>query len=586
MSTDYTSIRDGLLGTIERLSAETGGDGLKRLGELKEKIVNQEFNMVIMGQFKRGKSTFINALLGAEVLPTAIVPLTSIVTVLRFGENAGAVVHYLENSQEEISLSDIGKFVTEKGNPLNKRGVKYVEAFYPSDYLKEGVRIIDTPGVGSVYKHNTDAAYAYLPYADAGIFVVTADPPLGQSEHQFLKDVRAYVDKLFFVLNKIDTVDEQDLNEAVAFTGDILTRDLARPVEVWPLSAKLAFHAKLTNNSEKLERSRLLIFEDHLERFLHHEKGTVFLDAIISALLRHVTDESMAYKLEREAAKFSLDALKGKIVEFEEQARITEIERDQKTFILEGQIKKLFERLDSDLDQLKKGKITNLVREVEQEFEAKVTQAISSRELEKAMEEFVYGRIIAVFSNFRNQESEKIAGALERIYLDLAQRTNHTIENIVRLASDIFQVELDPFTSVEKLTSKSDFYFFLRNDPDATALIQLGIRSSLPTFVTKGVILKRIRGMAQEIFERHCGRVRYDMIRRTEETSRNFRKSLDEKIDLTIGAIRDAWSRAVAIKDESEVEVSQTVSDLSARLFAVEEIRARLLEYRRGVKML
>ena len=274
------------------------------------------------------------------------------------------------------------------------------------------------------------------------------------------------------------------------------------------------------------------------------------------------------------------------IVEFEEQARITEIERDQKTFILEGQIKKLFERLDSDLDQLKKGKITNLVREVEQEFEAKVTQAISSRELEKAMEEFVYGRIIAIFSNFRNQESEKIATVLERIYLDLAQRTNHTIENIVRLASDIFQVQLDPFTSVEKLTSKSDFYFFLRDDPDATALIQLGIRSSLPTFVTKVVILKRIRAMAQEIFERHCGRVRYDLIRRTEETTRNFRKSLDEKIDLTLGAIRDALSRAVEIKDESEVEVSQAVSDLSARLFAVEEIRARLLEYRRGVEML
>jgi hypothetical protein len=139
---------------------------------------------------------------------------------------------------------------------------------------------------------------------------------------------------------------------------------------------------------------------------------------------------------------------------------------------------------------------------------------------------------------------------------------------------------------LEKLTSKSDFYFFLRDDPDATALIQLGIRSSLPTFVTKGVILKRIRAMAQEIFERHCGRVRYDLIRRIEETTRNFRKGLDEKIDLTLGAIRDGLSRAVAIKDQNEVEVSQTVSDLSARLFAVEEMRVRLLEYRRGVEML
>jgi hypothetical protein len=394
------------------------------------------------------------------------------------------------------------------------------------------------------------------------------------------------VDKLFFVLNKIDTVDEKDLNEAAAFTADILTRDLARPVELWSISAKLALEGKLNNDSEKLELSRLSAFEDHLRRFLYHEKGKVFLNAVISALLRHVADESMAYKLEQEAAKLSLDALKGKIAEFEEHARTTESERDQKTFILEGQIKKLFERLDSDLDQLKKAEIRTLVREVEQEFEATTARSLGSRELEKSMEEFVYGRIIAIFSKFRNQESEKIATVLERIYLDLAQRTNQTVESIVQLASDIFQVELKPFTTVEKLTGKSAFYFFLRDDPDATALIQLGIRFALPTFVTKGVILKRMRTMAQEIFERHCGRVRYDLVRRTEETTRSFRKSLNEKIDLTLGAIRDALKRAVALKDQSEVEVSQTVSDLSVRLSAVEEIRARLHEYRRAVEML
>jgi hypothetical protein len=135
MFADYASIRDGLLETIESLFHESAKNRLKGLGELKDKITNQEFNMVIMGQFKRGKSTFINALLGHEIVPTAIVPLTSVVTILRYGEKAKGVVHYLNNNREEISLSDINNFVTEKGNPQNKRGVKCVEAFYPSDYL-------------------------------------------------------------------------------------------------------------------------------------------------------------------------------------------------------------------------------------------------------------------------------------------------------------------------------------------------------------------------------------------------------------------------------------------------------------------
>jgi hypothetical protein len=586
VAADYASIREGLLDTVEELAKHGQKAGLNRLGELREKLLNQEFNLVIMGQFKRGKSTFINAMLGAEIVPSTIVPLTSVVTILRFGETAQAVVHYLHNKKEDISLSDIENFVTEKGNPQNKKGVKYVEVFYPNDFLKEGVRIIDTPGVGSVFQHNTDVAYAYLPYVDAGIFVITADPPLGQSEHQFLKDVRGHVDKVFFVLNKIDTVDEKELSEASAFTADILARDLARSVELWPMSAKGALEGKLKNDREKLELSRLTLFEEHLKRFLHREKGKVFLDAIVSALLRHVADESMAYRLEQEAAKLSVDALKKKVAEFEEHARTTEAERDQKTFILEGQVKKLFERLDDDLDQLKKNEIRPLVREVEQEFEARTGRGLSSRELEKTMEEFLYGRIIAIFSNFRNEESEKIATVLERIYLDLAQRTNQTIESIVRLASDIFQVALKPFTTVEKLTSKSAFYFFLRDDPDATALIQLGIRFALPSFVTKGVILKRMRSMTQEIFERHCGRVRYDLIRRTEETTRDFRKSLNDKIDLTLEAIRDALTRAIGLRDQSQVEVSQAVSDLSARLSAVEAIRARLYAYRGELEML
>ncbi len=586
MSADYTLIRDSLLDTVEQLFQVDEGDGNKRLRELKDKLTEQQFNLVVMGQFKRGKSTFINALLGAEIVPIAIVPLTSVVTILRFGPEPKGVVRYLAGAEEEIMLSDIARFVTERGNPENKLGVKYVEVFYPCDYLKDGVRIIDTPGVGSVFQHNTDIAYAYLPYVDAGIFVVTADPPLGQSEHQFLRDTRDYVDKLFFVLNKIDVVDEKDLDEAAAFTGDVLRNDLGREVSIWPVSAKLALHGKIKGDSEKLAQSQLLAFENHLKDFLHREKGKAFLHAVIASLLRYIADEAMAYKLEQEAAKLSLDQLRTKVAKFESYAKTTEKDRDQKGFILEGQIKKLREALDNDLEALKKQQIPSLVREVERAFEEKVAASPSSRELEKNMEAFVFGEILRIFSTFRNKESEKIAETLENIYVDLAERTNDTIRRIVALASDLFEVELKPFTTVEKLTGKSDFYFFLRDDPDATALIQLGIRFALPTFVTKGIILKRTRTLAQEIFERHCGRVRYDLIRRTEETTNTFRRSLNEKIDVTLSTIRDALKRAVSLKDKSEEEVSQTVSCLSTRLSSAQEIRSQLLDYREQVEAL
>ena len=159
-----------------------------------------------------------------------------------------------------------------------RKGVQEVTIYHPSPYLQRGVRIIDTPGVGSVYRHNTNVAYRYHPYVDAGIFIISADPPLSESEHLFLKDICDYVDKLFFVVNKSDQVCDRDREESMEFTHSILCSDLNRQdVMLHPLSARCALEAKTDNDGDKLEQSLLPQFEEQLKSFLLHEKGIVLL---------------------------------------------------------------------------------------------------------------------------------------------------------------------------------------------------------------------------------------------------------------------------------------------------------------------
>jgi len=586
MSSQYALIKDGLQEIVQNLSQINEDSGSERLNEVSDKLTLEQFNLVVMGQFKRGKSTLINALLGAEILPTAIVPLTSIVTIIRYGKESKAEVRYLNDNQDNIHLSDIPKFVTEKENPKNKLGVKDVDVFYPSDYLKNGVRIIDTPGVGSVFKHNTDVAYAYLPYVDAGIFIVTPDPPLGEAEHRFLKEVREHADKFFFVLNKIDLVDEKDLAESIAFTDDLLRTTLEKPVNLYPVSAKFALTGKLQGDSEKLTRSGVLTFERDLTDFLHCEKGKTFLHSVISSLLKYIADETMACKLEQEAASLSVEELKSKITSFEKYAKTTIKDRDRQGFILDGHINKLQQGLDEDLAALKKEDLPVLLGKLDKVFSQKTARNPSSHELENEMENYVFEEIKTIFTAFRKNETEKIAAALEEIYLDIAKRTNDIIENIVKMTSDLFQVGLKPFTTVEKLTKKSDFYFLLRDDPGAIELISLSVRFALPGFMAKGIILKRMKDTISSRFERHCGRVRYDLIRRVDSTSRQFKKSLNDKIDLTLSTILEALNRAVALKDQSEKEVSQTLSTLSARLSDVEVIRGKLHSFQQQAAVL
>jgi len=575
-ASSYNRIKAGLTEVVQALSLTDISSGKQRLDELARKIDQEQFNLVVMGQFKRGKSTFINALLGAEIVPASIVPLTSVVTILRHGSEGRAVVHYLDGRQEQIRLEEIARFVTEKQNPKNKLGVKEVEVFYPSEYLKGGVCIVDTPGVGSVFQHNTDVAYAYLPYADAGIFLVTPDPPMGESEHRFLQDVREQMDKLFFVLNKVDLVDESDLAEALDFTADLLARDLGKSVSIWPLSAKLALAGKLNGTPQNLERSGFLPFERELEKFLHREKGRVFLQSVIASLLKLAADETMACRLEQEAARLSLDDLQDRIRQFEAFAREAEKARDRQEFILKGQIGRLHQLLDADLESLQRKELPGLLSGLEQSFQQKLSEKQSAQELEDRLQAEVFEAIKAVFGEFRRREAEKIAAELERIYLEVAAQTNDIIAGIVKATADLFQVELEPFTAVERLSGKSDFYFLLKDDPGMIDLIRLSTRTVLPLAVARKIILKRMQNTVVERFERHCGRVRYDLIRRIDRTSTEFRKNLTAKVSVTLDTIREALGRPVALKNQNEQEVYSTLNTLSCRLSEVDGIQQRM----------
>ncbi|MDN5344604.1 MAG: hypothetical protein PWQ18_715 [Clostridia bacterium] len=104
--------------------------------------------------------------------------------------------------------------VFQQGNKLSQ-----VEVFYPSPLLSKGVVLIDTPGIGSTFRHNTEATLNFLPQCDAALFLVSADPPITEVEVEFLKAVRSRVTHLFFILNKVDYLNlEQNQNTVQGIT--------------------------------------------------------------------------------------------------------------------------------------------------------------------------------------------------------------------------------------------------------------------------------------------------------------------------------------------------------------------------------
>src|SRR6266542_630892 len=140
------------------------------------------FYVACVGQFKRGKSTLINALVGESVLPAGVVPVTSVVTVIRHGAARAARVRFESGHWQEIDPSDLAGYVSEAQNPENRKGVLAAEVFLPHSLLSSGLCLVDTPGLGSVFEANTAATHSFIPHIDAALVVLGADPPISGEE--------------------------------------------------------------------------------------------------------------------------------------------------------------------------------------------------------------------------------------------------------------------------------------------------------------------------------------------------------------------------------------------------------------------
>jgi small GTP-binding protein len=336
---------------VQQVAQERAEAGvLEELRELAGKLVSNRFYLAVLGQFKRGKTTLINSLLGADILPVAVVPLTSIITILSYGETPGVTVVFDSGAPRSIRLQDIPEYVTERQNPENVKGVKQVEVRWPSPYLRDGILLVDTPGVGSTYEHNTEVAHSFLARVDAAIFMVSVDPPLTQVEAEFLRRAKEEVHHFFFVLNKIDLMNEAEVGESLAFTRAQLQKQTGiTEIEIFPLSARLALEAKKAGDKEGLKVSGLPAFEASLREFLMKDKGAVLLDSALADALRIASNLRFAIELEVKAAAVPLAELAEKQRQLEQELVQIEHERNDMNVLLMNEISRLVGEVESDL---------------------------------------------------------------------------------------------------------------------------------------------------------------------------------------------------------------------------------------------
>jgi GTP-binding protein EngB required for normal cell division len=546
------------------------------LADLRDKLTRHAFNLVVAGEFKRGKSSVINALLGADLLPTGVVPLTSVVTRLEWGEAPTATVIFERGETRSVPLADLPEYVTEKANPKNVKGVREVVVAYPAEWLKGGIRLVDTPGIGSAHRHNTDLTYQYLPQADAVILVAAVDQPMSRAELDFLADIRRYAGKVFCLLNKIDTLTEAELTESVAFAtgalreelGEGLGEGLGYSARIFPVSARLARQGRLAE-------SRLPEFDAALRQFLRDERGAVWDAALQRNVRRLLAQARLNLELELKALTAPLAELEAKLAAFAARKQETLQARSDYDALLEADSRKLVkEQIEPDLAAFQKQLLPRLLADLDGWYRELRGQGAAA--MQDGLEQRLIEAVRAAYEVWRAQEDARVGKACEGLCERFWGRIQATVDELLRYSAELFAIPYAAETAGSLWQSRSGFYYKFWEEPPALLTLTNGLTRLLPGFVSQPLILRAARRRAADLTDRQAGRLRHDFEERIKESVRDFRRDMLERIEATLAGIETAIGQGRALRQRGEHETTARQRQLAEALAHIAALEARL----------
>ncbi len=252
MSITHGVEREQLVSWAERIRSLLSGPGKEYITEGIAQAITQlraeRFMLAILGKAKRGKSTLVNALLGRRddlVAPIDKLPASSAISRFGWAERDEATVNYRDGRRETISFQRIREFVTEESNPENAKGIVDIDVRGSFSGLDHDLVLVDTPGAGSLHSHHDALLQSFIPQSDAVIFLVTARMPLDRDEVELLKQIKAAeINKVFFVLNRVDESNQLDIEAAIAHNRSQLDQIGIHTNQIHRISAKQAFQGE------------------------------------------------------------------------------------------------------------------------------------------------------------------------------------------------------------------------------------------------------------------------------------------------------------------------------------------------------
>lgn len=549
---------------------------------LRERQEEGTFRLAVLGQFKRGKSTFLNALLGADLLPTDILPVTAIPTFIRAADAVTARVFFFDQtdpvSYEEKQEGSFGDFlqayVTEAGNPDNHRQVERVEIGHPAAILKQGVVLIDTPGIGSTFKHNTEVAYQLLPHCDAALFLVSPDPPITEAEITYLREVRELLPRTFFLLNKVDFLNEKEKVASLTFLADQLKPLFDGAPQVLPISAKSGLTARLTQDKDLWKSSGMYQIEQNLIDFFAREKQQTLELSLRRRVRDQLNAQIMHLQLSLEALRLPELDLKKRIAMFQEILPAIEREKQASADVLAGDLKRIVTTLTQQIEELR----TAARQRVMPKVEGVIQEVADTEELERQVRSIVATQLPIFFAPALRQVDNAIRRQATEILSLHQKRCEQLIEQVRKAAAELFNV---PYHAplVERIYAHFDppgwsqDLFISDMDPIGQKIS----RKLMTRRYRHRRTVQRLREQTLKLLNENTEQMNWALRRGLDESFRRYGFELDEQLDKVITATRAAMDTALQKKSSQHQQLEDQIALLERTISELQDLAQECL---------
>lgn len=432
--------------------------------KLEERILTDNFKVIVLGEFKRGKSTFINALLRQEVLPAFSTPTTAIINEVKWGDKQKAMLYYKKQASgsalppQEIPVDEIEEYVVIKDSDSGKAKespYEKVELFWPLDLCRNGVEIIDSPGLNE-NEVRQQVTVEYLSRVDAVLFVLSCEQ-LGPSisEHKMIELLNnCGHEDIFFICNRFSDIRKKEERERVKQHGLSKFGNLTKQGTggIFFITAVDALDGYLDKDPERVKNSGIEAVEETLAKFLAKEKGRVKI-VRSEKVFRMSIDASRKIIPQRESMlRSNLQTLKQRYDDAQESLRCIEKERES--------IVRRISNFRADIKELVRGKASERLSQVREKIDTWVMEytiqegiKLFSKDIfnmEEAAKRVVgevtqhlSGKVEKDFGEWQRKELQPFLGSrLEDLFQELEDKAGKFFSDLDRVRVEISGTKL------------------------------------------------------------------------------------------------------------------------------------------------